>query len=56
MINLAEKQRHIINLNNRLREGLMSELDDIIVNGTIDMGVDVSDYGKRFRRFLIFHF
>ena len=46
--NLAEKQRHIINLNNRLREGLMSELDDIIVNGTIDMGVDVSDYGKRF--------
>ena len=46
--NLEEKQLHIINLNNRLREGLMSELDDIIVNGTIDMGVEVSDYGKRF--------
>lgn len=46
--NLEEKQLHIINLNNRLREGLMSELDDIIVNSTIDMGVEVSDYGKRF--------
>ena len=45
--NLLKKQELLANLNNRLREGLMSELDDIIVNGTIDMGFEISDYGKR---------
>lgn len=45
--NLTEKQKLLAILNNRLREGLISELDDIIVNGTIEMGFEISDYGKR---------
>ena len=45
--NLTEKQERLATLNNRLREGIISELDDIIVNGTTEMGFEISDYGKR---------
>lgn len=44
---LENKQRYLEKLNNHLYSGLKSELDDIFINGSAEIGFGITDGGKR---------